>query len=268
MHKNLMIYNTMRKTFIFTALLLLSTSQLWAWGPTGHRVVAQVAYDNLNCIARHRVDRILGDHGIVYWANWADNIKSDTIYSNSYDWHFQDIDPNLSDSAVLAMLTHYPTVGGNLFRATDSLVALLRTDPSNVDALRFIIHLMGDRFCPMHTGHLDDLGGNKVRLEWFKQHSNLHRVWDEGIIDAVGYSYSEYAQYLERRFGDQRRAIRKMSWEELLLQNYHFTQEIYDYQTTWDGNAYVYVYRFAPRMEWQLYAAGIRLAQLLNQIYG
>ncbi|MBO4600185.1 MAG: S1/P1 nuclease [Bacteroidales bacterium] len=256
------------KAILILVLLTLPAHELLAWGPTGHRIVTQIAYDNLNCRARHRVDRILGKKGIVYWSVWADNIKSDTIYADSYDWHFQDFDPGMSDSAVIATLTDYPKVGGNLFRVMDSLVALLRQDPNNADALKFVIHLMGDRFCPMHTAHLDDLGGNRVRLDWFKQPYNLHRVWDEGIINAMVYSYTEYAECLEHRFAKQKRAIRRMSWEEMLLHNYRLTEEIYEYQKDWNGNGYHYVYHFAPAMEWQLYVAGIRLTMVLNELYG
>ena len=255
------------KTLLLIAMALSPTGSLLAWGATGHRIVAQIAYDNLNCRTRHKVDRILGEKGIVYWSTWADNIKSDTIYPTSYDWHYQDFDPGMSDSAVVATLTHYPTVGGNLFRAMDSLVALLREHPNDTDALKFVVHLMGDRFCPMHTAHLDDLGGNRVPVDWFREKRNLHWVWDEGIINAVGYSYTEYAEYIEHRYHDQKRAIRRMTWEELLLHNYHFTESIYEYQEGWNGNAYVYTYHFAPSMEWQLYAAGIRLAMLLNELY-
>lgn len=255
------------RAYIILILALLPIEHILAWGPTGHRIVAQIAYDNLNCRARHRVDRILGKRGIVYWANWADNIKSDTIYANSYDWHFQDFDPNLSDSSVIATLTHYPKVGGNLFRASDSLTDILRHDPNNLDALRFVIHLTGDRYCPMHTAHLDDLGGNKVKLEWFKEPYNLHKVWDEGIIKAIGYSYTEYAEYLKSRYGREKKSICRMTEEELLIHNYRLTEEIYAYQEKWNQNGYVYVYHFAPAMEWQLYAAGIRLAMLLNALY-
>lgn len=256
------------KRLALLLILVFPAGQLFAWGPTGHRVVAQIAYDNLNCRARHRVDRVLGKHGIVYWANWADNIKSDTIYPNSHDWHYQDFAPGLSDSAVVAALTNYPTVGGNLFRATDSLVTLLRQEPGNVDALRFLIHLAGDRYCPMHMGHHDDLGGNNIKVVWFKHTYNLHRIWDEVLIDAVGYSYSEYAEYLENRFSDQKKTIRRMTEEELLLHSYRLTGQIYDYQQVWNGNPYVYIYRFVPDMDWQLYAAGIRLAKMLNSLYG
>lgn len=256
------------RLFFLLLLLLWPTQHLLAWGKTGHRVIAQVAYDNLTPRARRQVDRILGKHGIVYYSNWADEIKSDTIYPDSYDWHYQDFDPGLSDSALVACLTHYPQEGGNLFRAMDSLVALLHNDPSNADALRFVVHLMGDRFCPMHTAHLDDLGGNRVFLQWFKQPYNLHRIWDDGLIEASRYSYSEYAEYLQDHFADQAKAIRQMTDADLLRHNYDLTNEIYDYYADWDGNCWHYLYHFTPKMEWQLYASGIRLAMLLNDIYG
>lgn len=253
---------------LLMTILAFPTQHLLAWGKIGHRVIAQVAYDNLTLRARHRVDRVLGKHGIVYYSNWADEIKSDTIYRNSHGWHFQDFDAGLSDSALVATLTHYPETGGNLFRAMDSLVALLRVEPGNVDALRFVIHLMGDRYCPMHIGHFDDLGGNKLYLQWFNKSSNLHSLWDDGLIESARYSYSEYAEYLENHFADQKKNICRMSEADMLRHNYALMSEIYDYHSSWDGNCWQLLYHFMPKLEWQLYASGIRLAMMLNKIYG
>lgn len=250
------------------AIVCSPFQQLMAWGKIGHRVIAQVAYDNLNCKARRNVDKLLGKQGIVYYANWADEIKSDTIYRNSYDWHYQDFNPGMTDSEVVATLSNYPAEGGNLFRAMDSLIDELHRNRRNVDALCFVIHLMGDRFCPMHTAHLDDLGGNKVYVEWFKQPSNMHSVWDDGLIKYREYSYSEYAAMLENTLGGQAKQIRQMSQEEILLHNYELCNQIYEYHATWDKNCYKYAYHFTAQLDWQLYAAGIRLAMLLNEIYG
>ncbi len=260
----------MKRTFTLCTLFILlgfPVQHLLAWGQEGHRIIAQVAYDNMNRRARKQVDKILGKHGMIYVANWPDEIKSDTIYPTSFDWHFQDLNGGMSDSAVVATLTDYPTEGGNLFRVMDSLTYVLRHDKSDRDALAFIIHFMGDRFCPMHTGHIDDLGGNRVKVKWFGQKTNLHAIWDSKIIDARGYTYTEYAQYLQDKLGYQKKAILQMSDADILLHNYHLTDAIYTYQTTWNGNAYHYVYHFAGDMEWQLYASGIRLAQLLNELY-
>ena len=130
---------------ISCALLLLLPAELLAWGQEGHRIVAEIAYHYLSSGAQKKIDKVLGKHGMVYVANWPDEIKSDTVYPTSHDWHFQDLDGGMSDSAVVAALTDYPKVGGNLFRATDSIRVLLRQEPDNRDALAFLIHFAGDR---------------------------------------------------------------------------------------------------------------------------
>lgn len=258
----------MKQRFLFVVLLIsLPMQLLLAWGQKGHRIIAQVAYDNMTRSTIKKVDNILGQNGMVYWANWPDEIKSDTIFSDRYEWHFQDLDAGMSDSALIATLTDYPKVGGKMWMAIDSMISVLRSTPSDTIALRFIVHLMGDRFCPMHTAHIDDLGGNKVDMKWFHNRTNLHTVWDTWLIDSQGYSYTEYAQYLNDKYSDQKQQILDMTRADELRHNYSFTESIYAYQKQWNGNSYHYIYRFVHPMEWQLYAAGIKLAQLLNELY-
>lgn len=256
----------MKKIVVIVLLAVFALPTL-AWGPRGHRIIAEVAYNHMTKRARQKVDAVLGTHGAVHWANWPDEIRSDTIYPDSYDWHFQDMNPGLSDSAVVAMLTDYAKEGGRLFEKTDSLIAVLRENPGNKDALVFIVHFMGDRFCPMHIAHMDDAGGNKVKMKWFGQNTNLHSVWDTKLIEYRGLSYTEYAAWLEDLYSREAKNIAAMSWPELTIRNYHLTCDIYTYQDTFDGNTYYYAYRWVANMEWQLYAAGIRLAKLLNELY-
>jgi len=246
----------------------------YAWGQEGHRIIAKIAYDHLTKKAKKQVDSVLGTRGIIYWANWPDEIKSDTIYPQSIKtgWHYQDFAGGLPDSLIADALIHYPAEGGNLFRALDSLTAILQNTgvPGSRDTehiLRFVVHLSGDRYCPMHMAHMDDKGGNAVKMKWFSNHTNLHSVWDTKLIDSQGYSYTEYAQMIEDMYGAERTQIEQASDRELLLQTYHLTEEIYAYQQTWDGNTYHYIYRWHQACERQLYIAGIRLAQLLNRIY-
>lgn len=239
----------------------------FAWGAKGHRIVAQVAYDNLSNKTRKQVDAVLGKHGMIYLASWADEIKSDTIYPQSYDWHFQDLDGGLTDDQVVAMLTDYPQEGGNMFRVLDSLEFELKTHPTNHDALAFYVHLYADRFCPMHVAHLDDKGGNSVKMKWFGQNTNLHSVWDGKIIDSKGFTYSEYAVYLHDVYGAKKKEVMKMTDEETILMTYHLTDDVYRYHTTWNGNAYHYSYHWIDETEWQLYMAGVKLAQALNTLY-
>ena len=251
---------------IFSVLLAIALNT-FAWGPKGHRIVAQVAYDNLDNKARKHVDKVLGTHGMIYLSTWPDEIKSDTIYPTSFTCHYQDLAGGMTDAEVVATLTNYPQEGGDLFMALDSLEAVLLRQPDCHDALVFYVHMMADRYCPMHLAHLDDQGGNKVKMKWFGQNTNLHSVWDSKLVENKGFSYTEYANYLYDVYGKQRKEILRMTEAERLLYTYHLTDSVYQYQSTWSGNAYHYAYRWASAMEYQLYMAGIKLAQSLNAIF-
>lgn len=262
----------MKRTFLLVILCLCAFAHslpALAWGQEGHRIIAQIAYDHLTKKARKQIDASMGRRGIIYWANWPDEIKSDTIYPQSIrdGWHYQDFAGGMSDSLVADALVHYPAEGGNLFRALDSITEVLKAGKGDEHTLRFIIHLSGDRYCPMHIAHLDDKGGNAVKMKWFNQNTNLHSVWDTKIIDSQGYSYTEYAQMIEDTYGSARTRIEQSTDEELLLRTYHLTEAIYAYQQSWDGNTYHYIYRWHQACEEQLFIAGIRLAKVLNAIY-
>ena len=58
-----------------------------------------------------------------------------------------------------------------------------------------------------------------------------------------------------------------MTEQETLLHTYHLTSDIYEYHVTWSGNTYHYAYQWSKPVEWQMYMAGIKLAQSLNQIF-
>ena len=256
----------MKKLYsLFLFAFVFSLPDLLAWGPQGHRIVASVAYQYLTPRARKHVDDVLGTRGIIYYSTWPDEIKNDTIYPTSYDWHFQNLSSGLSDSALIATQTDYPSHGGNLFRVTDSLTTLLTTDRTNHDALVFLVHFVGDRCCPTHVAHEDDKGGNMVKMKWFGRNTNLHTVWDTYLIEYVGFSYSEYATYLIDTYGHQRRQIEALSREDELRHTYGIISGIYNYQ--YDGNAYHYAYHWKDTLNYQLYLAGVKLAQVLNVLY-
>ncbi len=241
--------------------------ECFAWGPKGHRIVAQVAYDNLDCKVRKHIDKVLGKQGMIYLSTWPDEIKSDTIFPTSFDCHYQDLADGMTDEQVVATLTNYPNEGGNLWMALDSLEVVLTKDKYCHDALVFYVHLYADRFCPMHMAHLDDKGGNAVKMKWFGQNTNLHAVWDSKLIENKGFSYTEYANYLANVYGYDYKHIMQMSEEQTLLYTYHLTDDIYAYQEVWSGNAYHYAYQWSEAVEYQMYMAGLKLAQILNQIF-
>jgi S1/P1 Nuclease len=54
------------------------------------------------------------------------------------------------------------------------------------EALMFIVHFVGDMHQPLHCSDNKDKGGNDVKLEFFGNPSNLHSVWDSGLLGRMG----------------------------------------------------------------------------------
>ena len=238
-----------------------------AWGPKGHRIIAEVAYHHMSRKAIQRIDNILGQHGLVYWAAWPDEIRSDTIYKDRYDWHYQDMPLGLNDSTVWALWVSDWTIGGRLSDAVEELQEDVWEERSNRDALIYLAHIMGDMFCPMHMAQVEDKGGNTVKMKWFGEPTNLHRVWDEDLIEARGFSYTEFAKMLDDVYGFKQKEIAQESWQQAVLSTYHMTNDIYEYQQTYDGNTYHYIWHWKTPMEYQLYRAGLWLARVLEKAY-
>lgn len=257
------------KKSILVILALAMSLQAGAWGQKGHRIVAEIAFHYMTHKTKRCVNQVLGvKHGIVYQANWPDELKSDPVlYQGSSCWHYQDMNSGISDSAIMAALVDYPERGGKLFYITDSLMNVLRENPDDRDALIFLIHLTGDRCCPVHMAHEDDLGGNKVKMKWFGNQTNMHSVWDSNLIESQGYSYTEFAEKLINTYKDSSHVMYTMSLPEIAVRTYHLTDSIYAYQKHFDGNTYHYIYHWHEPCEKQLFMAGVKLAALLDELY-
>lgn len=265
----------MRKIILITALIAI-TAPTWAWGPTGHRIIAEIAYHYLNRKTTKKIDATLGKNGMIYWVNWPDEIKSaPQIYPTSYDWHYQDLEQPLSPDDIDSLIHHFPQEGGRLWTTTYQLIqpeVWNTTQPMTIngetlsyhDRLVFLTHLIGDCFCPMHMAPQYDKGGNKVKCNWFAQPTNLHAIWDEHLINARGYSYTEYAQLIILTYDNQADSIRQLSPTQLMQNVYNITSGIYNYHKTGDTDTYHYIWNWHQPCEQQLFTAGVILAQILN----
>ena len=273
----------MRKfTLIVCAMIAIGAN---AWDVVGHRIVSDIAYQNLTPEARAAVDKVLGfERAMVAMSSWADEIKSDTIYKGQSNWHFQDLDAGKTEKDLKYLLTHTEAEGKHLFWAKQSIINILKNDPNDADALKFIVHLCGDEFQPMHMGHHDDLGGNLRKFYWFGRNTNLHSLWDGALIEYTKYSSTEYAQYLVQRFAAQRDQYMAMDELALIVRTYNNPCAIYDHINALvadkdvqpddrgslrfkKGFEYRFTYVFRAVLDEQLYMAGIHLAQTLNNLY-
>lgn len=251
---------------ILLSIFLVSGFSASAYDAMGHRIIADIAYHNLTEKAKSQVDKVLGKNGIVYEATWADEVRSDNKYAYSYQWHYQDLDDNMNSADIQKLLNNPKAEGEYLFFAIDSLTKRLKSSKNDAEALKFLVHFVGDLHQPMHMGRKDDKGGNKVDFNWFGRKTNLHSVWDGAIIENQKMSYTEYSQYLQDKFEPRKSDFKKNGILQSVEASYAVRNLIYGYDYS-DTNNYHYAYRFTDSLDEMLYRGGIQLANVLNEIY-
>ena len=110
-------------------------------------------------------------------------------------------------------------------------------------------------------------GGNKINVTWFGQKSNLHRVWDEGLIEYQQLSYTEYAAAINHPSKEQLSQWSHDSLKQSVYESYLTCNKIYDKTKADDKLSYRYNFDFVDTLNEALLKGGIRLAAMLNQIY-
>lgn len=240
-----------------------------AWGVLGHRIVGEVADHYLQAKTRLAIKQILGPESLAMSANWADFIKSDTSYNYLSSWHYVNLPADLS-AADLNKFLEQP--GTNIYTKLQEMITVLKNAKSTPAqkklALRMVIHLVGDLHQPMHTARKDDLGGNKIQLTWFGEKSNLHRVWDESLIDFQQLSYTEYTHAINHPTPLQIANWQKTDLKGCVFESYAICNRIYATGIKNDDKlSYKYNFDWIGTVNEQLLKGGIRLAKILNDIY-
>jgi hypothetical protein len=223
-----------------------------AWGQLGHRVVGQIAENHLNPKAHLAVKNILGHETLAMSANWADFVKSDKAFDYLYNWHFINLDGGLTTAEL------------QKFLKTDTAV----NAHTKIAYLRILVHLVGDIHQPMHTGHREDKGGNDIKLSWFGKSSNLHSIWDSELIESQELSYTEYAKSINPSTAKQRTTWQKDPLSIWIAESYQIASKLYSGVTMGDKLSYRYIHDHLGTANEQLLKGGVRLAGLLNEIFG
>jgi S1/P1 Nuclease len=263
----------MKKKFCLAAiigLIGLLPLQSGAWGVLGHRIVGEIADSYLTSKAKKEVARILGNESLAMCSNWADFIKSDPSFKYLYNWHFINFDGGLSKDQVMAYLDKDTAV--DAYTKINFLTAELQKrglpHETQVMYLRLLVHIVGDIHQPMHVGRLQDLGGNKVKVLWFRDSVNLHQVWDERLIEFQQLSYTEYARVINFTTKAQRKEWFNEPLSSWIYQSYQYAERIYsDIKTPGQKLDYRYNFDYVEILNQQLLKGGVHLAGLINKIF-
>ena len=191
-----------RKLFsVVVALVLLCCYSLpaFAWGPAGHRIVAMIAQQNIKPQTRTRIKQILGNNvSLVSVATYADAVRD--RFPHTYNNHFVDIPKDNTSYDPAHDCKADPEKGDCVLAALERFRAEALDPNESIGrrrfALKFIVHLVGDMHQPLHCSDNDDRGGNDVKVKWFGDDSNLHKVWDSKIIDNAELTEQEFVDAL------------------------------------------------------------------------
>ena len=250
---------------ILTALIVISApAPALAWGPTGHRITGVIAEANLSGIARAQVQQILGKETLAEAANWPDEMRShpsEFWRETSTPWHYVTVPIGETYARAKA------PAEGDAMVALKRYAAILKDPKGTLEgkqaALRFIVHIIGDLHQPLHAGKPGDRGGNDVEVTFFSAKSNLHSVWDSGLIDHRKLSYTEYAAWLSKDLTPEQ-VVQWWSPDPIgwISESTKLRDTIYPVDSNLSWN---YAFEHTPNVDLRLSMAGVRIAAFLNE---
>ena len=267
------IYNIL-KVYLFPILLFLLLfglgTSLFAndWGKTGHRIIGEIAERQLSDEVKDIVYEILDGQSLAVVSTWADEMRSNPNWRPYDKWHYVNLplDVEYPDSDVPEE---------NVVTIIERCVAILKSPSSDKEMkkfyLKYLVHLVGDLHQPMHTGRYEDYGGSKIYIT-FKgrkgsdNKTNLHVLWDTNLIDDFKMSYTEWSNHLENKY--RKEVVKQSNTLEWTFESHWWARDIYENTPDGSNLSYDYVYKYQPVLEKRLYYAGVRLGNLIQDIFG
>jgi hypothetical protein len=220
------LFSRFTQVVLVSVLSLVPTASAWAWGCKGHQTIALIAEQYLTPEALQLVNKLLAEnpvdptlkryctepaHDLLADAStWPDDVRNS---AKNGPWHYIDI----PRGAPRAPLSEYCGSEGCVTQAIADQLAILKdpnADPHlRANAIRYIVHFVGDLHMPLHAATNDDRGGNCVPVYYFwrKPHAvhdsftpNLHFIWDVAVLerDMDNADPSEYGAFLSQSFAN------------------------------------------------------------------
>jgi hypothetical protein len=259
-------------------VVLLLPATLYAWGVDGHQITCLIAEERLSDQAKAGIHELLGDDVDISDADvaaWADNVRRER--RSTAPWHYVDIPAD----ATAFDAKRDGNGGKNVIDKIDEFEKVL-SDPSKpkeqrAEALKYLVHFVGDVHQPMHcVDRKGDRGGNKrlVFVPWRQAAVNLHTCWDSIILlHKRGPTRDlDYALALNKKIT----AAQSKAWASGTPQTWANESHTVAVNVAYagvpaDGDPPnlddQYVDRAANAIDEQLAKGGVRLAMLLNRCF-
>ena len=268
------------KHFLMTVIFsagLLGSSQAWSWGALAHKASAKVAWHFLDFSTKEKVTELLNGGTISDAAVWADSARANPEWKFTIWYHFEKAPDNYTYLDNLIRQDDRTRKLGGLLEALYVAEDLLKDQSaSKVDkenALKFVIHFVGDIHQPLHTGRVEDNSGNKIPVKWLGFNTNLHSVWDSQMIylayknqfgDQTVDQSQLYANALLTKFKDLRPTPNMfVKYDDWMHESMVPRADAYAFK---DESEQDYTNRFIDVVDKRVYLAGLRIAFMMNRL--
>ncbi|MFO0829060.1 MAG: S1/P1 nuclease [Phycisphaerales bacterium] len=261
----------MRSLLAVLLAAIVITSPCFGWGADGHKIIGSIASASLTESAAKEVRELLGEQSIADACCWADEIRSESRYDWVKPLHYINVPRDAKTIDMARDGADGQQVVSAIGKYRDILKDANRPKEERAEALRLLLHFVGDIHQPFHVSYKEDKGGNMLSVQAFGTKSNMHRVWDSDLIsrrlrDTKG-GWAVMSADLRQAITDEQRKKWTVSLDPATWANESLTltRELYaNLPTNPDDVGESYYQRWMPTAEKQLQAAGVRLAALLN----
>lgn len=267
-----------RKIVAASVLALgLACSAAFGWGNTGHKAIVEIAAARLTPAAQKEVAALLGSPdaltGLTQYASWADEIRRGR--GDTKNWHFVDIPVGEAGYDPARDCDKDDCIVAQIHREIAMLKDKSLAEPVRAEALRFLIHFVGDIHQPLHSADNQDRGGNEVKVMAGERKTNLHSVWDTATVNAIDTDPDKIAALLGPRITPELAAKWSAStpedWanESFLIAKTKIYPDFPGSGTTLAPIVLKsdYTASMGPITAMQLAKAGVRLAAVLNEVF-
>jgi len=265
-----------RQFLTIAATMILPVLSSFGWGYDGHRIVGKIASFYLTEKAKSKVRKLIGNESLAEVSTWADEVRREDAYSWSSKLHYINFPRNSSEIDLDRDCRDGACVVGAIDRFSTELADPSLSRKERVEALKFLVHFVGDIHQPFHVSYASDRGGNRVKTDYNEEQPNLHSVWDTHLIKtrmgdgdwkALARELKNEITVINRR--RWKRTLDPLKWAQECVP---ITRGIYG-RLNWPDDGEFrelpasYYLENIEIVEGRLKIAGVRLAGLLNEVF-
>ena len=265
----------------------LGSATVQAWGPEGHRIIGRIAERHLTPQAQAGVNDLLNplnstsqlsrlsEEQISCWADW---IRHD--WTNSAPWHFVDIPYNAAQyDPIRDCANHNGCVVEAIHTFSKVLADKHAAREQRLEALKFVVHFVGDIHQPLHCAERNGDKGGNFRMVTFPGRPDpvsLHYVWDSLLLEKIlsdrRADALQYADQLNVQITKPQEVYWKRSTVEDWATESHKLAVQFAYATVPANGppaalSDAYIRKNEEIVDIQLMRAGVRLAAILNETF-